>query len=150
MSENILRIIPTAPGFRPANDAARALVDRVRQIAPDARDVEIVDSSDVTFVDAGTNFETVSCSVCGVNLDLDWWGEQMSVAWDTRFEELDVVTPCCNSTCSLNDLDYHWPQGFARWYVTVHDPNRGPLNQSELDSLRSALGHELRVIWTHI
>ena len=150
MSENILRIIPTEPGFRPSDDAARALIDRVRQIAPDARDVEIVDSSDVTFVDAGANFETVSCSVCGVSLDLDWWSEQMSVAWDTRFEELDVVTPCCNSTRTLNELDYQWPQGFARWFVTVHDPNRGPIDQSEIDSLRFALGHELRVIWAHL
>jgi hypothetical protein len=47
------------------------------------------------------------CPDCSEWLDQAWWGERMDAAWSddqSRFGDLDVVTPCCAANSSLNDL----------------------------------------------
>jgi hypothetical protein len=43
----------------------------------------------------------------------------MDAAERDHFTDLTIVTPCCGTHTTLNDLVYDWPQGFARWRVEV-------------------------------
>jgi hypothetical protein len=82
----------------------------------------------------------------------------MSAAFDTAFRNLEATTPCCDFRTTLNDLKYLWPyvwpsvwqRGFSRWMVEVESPGRGRLTAHEVSVVEQALGHAVRVIWTHI
>lgn len=150
MSDNYLRVIPTDPSFVPPRDRAEALLSAVRDLAPNAESVAAIACDSVEFVDAGGNFESIRCHLCGAGLDMAWWSDGMDAAWASRFDDLGVVLPCCRVEASLNDLGYEWPQGFARWRVQAMNPSRGELTRAEVQDLESALAHDIRVIWTHV
>jgi len=101
------------------------------------------------FVDAGQNFDSVSCSACGAALELGWWTTRMDEAETRLFSELSIHTPCCQMPTSLNDLNYDMPQGFARFTLSVRNPAR-PLKPAELRELEALLGTPLRVVWTRV
>jgi hypothetical protein len=59
---------------------------------------------------------------------------------------LDVTVPCCGSTVSLNDLDYDWPAGFARFVVEARNPRVGNLSDAEMRELELIVRTRLRPI----
>jgi hypothetical protein len=128
MSDFVLNLIPADPAWVPARDAAdRAMLAFQRRV-PAATDISIEFFAGTQFVDQGSSFETVSCRQCGEVLDLAWWTAQMDAAWSleaSRFANLQVVTPCCAATSSLNDLDYYLPAGFASFRMRAWNPARG-------------------------
>ncbi len=65
--------------------------------------------------------------------------------------QLDVVTPCSGALTSLNDLDYDWAMGFARFEIGVLNGARNDyaLQEDELDHVRSRLGHAVRQVLAH-
>ena len=149
MSDNWLRVIATDPTFLPSASRERAALAALSHLAPDAQELSVVFSDEVAFIDAGGNFDSVGCPGCGARLDTEWWSSQMSHAAASRFDQLDCVVPCCLAAVSLNDLDYDWPQGFARWRAEAMNPSRGHLEDFEVASLEAALGVPVRIIWTH-
>ncbi len=58
--------------------------------------------------------------------------------------------PCCQATCTLNELTYDWPQGFARFSLEVMNPNIGELPKSGIVSFADILGCPLKVIYQHL
>lgn len=150
MSDDWIQIIPTDPTFVPDEPSARAVIALMRTLAPNAERVDAIDEAKVVFVDAGVNFESVCCNSCGTILDLDWWSDQVDSADAKDFSDLTATTPCCGQSTTLNDLDYDWPQGFARWRVEVMNPGVGRLRPDDQQRLAAALGHPVRVIYTHI
>ena len=150
MSDNFLRVLPATPEYRPKRGQARRVVAALKRMAPDARTIDLIDTGEITFVDCGANFEAVRCPGCGSDLALDWWGDAMTVAYETGFSDLGITTPCCTLAVSLNDLAYDWPQGFASWWVEARNPGRGELSDDEVRSLADALGHAIRIVWTHV
>jgi hypothetical protein len=128
MSRFVLNLIPADPAWVPSRDVAeRALLVFQRRV-PAATDVSIEFFGGIQFVDQGSSFETVSCRQCGEPLDLAWWSAQMDAAWSpeaSRFANLQVVTPCCAATSSLNDLDYDRPAGFASFRLSAGNPAPG-------------------------
>jgi hypothetical protein len=50
----------------------------------------------------------------------------------------------------LNDLDYDWPVGFARFELAAWEPERDRLTAGGLAQIAQALGHDVRQIMTHI
>jgi hypothetical protein len=150
VSVNFLRLIPTEPDWVPANCEASATIAVLRSFAPNSRAITTKTQDAVVFVDAGGNFESVLCPACDRRLEIGWWQEQMSAAFDTDFRNLEATTPCCDFRTTLNDLKYVWPQGFSRWMVEVESPRRGRLTAHEVCVVEQALGHAVRVIWTHI
>jgi hypothetical protein len=150
MSDGWLILIPTDPEWVPdAQQAARAL-EAIDQLTPErSGEIETFAPGRVEFVNCGENFESIGCPACGATLlDGEWWGERMSAAYDraSGFGALDVVTPCCGSATTLNDLDYHFPQGFASWWIEVHTANRGWLDDAERTLFETALSHPVREI----
>jgi hypothetical protein len=66
------------------------------------------------------------------------------------FADLGVVVPCCGTRAPLNDLTCHWPQGFARFILTVAEPNFADLTAAQVRELEALLGCPLRKIWVHL
>jgi hypothetical protein len=149
VSDNHLRLIPTDPDWQPDAEAAQRAARVLSILAPDAESVEVHLYPEVTFIDQGSNFESVSCPACQTPLEMEWWASRMGEMSDSQFTNLTVITPCCDTTTSLNDLTYDWPAGFAKAELSAVNPQRGWLTESELDQLTSAIGHALRQVMTH-
>jgi hypothetical protein len=146
----MLRLIPTTPAWAPSVVAHRRAETVFRELVPNAQSVGTRTYSEVTFVDCGANFGAIFCPSCGGELALRWWQTAMDVAFATRFERLDVVTPCCGATTSLNDLAYAWPVGFARWELVAENPGRAALDTVEMAKVEAVLEHGLRQVWQHL
>jgi hypothetical protein len=102
------------------------------------------------FIDQGGNFESVPCPACPAVLETGWWRQQMDRAYATRFEVLAIVTPCCTTAVSLNDLEYDWPpRGLVDLRYGVLSPGRGWLSPDEMTRVAAALGIPVRQIMSH-
>jgi hypothetical protein len=51
----------------------------------------------------------------------------MDASYRSAFEDLAVRTPCCHTDTTLNELDYDWPAGFARFVLEARNPGRYPV-----------------------
>lgn len=153
MSEYILNIISCDPAWVPSTDLVDRALLAYQRCVPAADEVEAEFLDGIQFVDQGSNFESVSCPQCGELLDEGWWSEQMGAAWSpelSQFTDLQVVTPCCQASSSLNDLDYQWPAGFASFRLRARNPVRGGfLPDAELGEIAAALGTALRQVYAH-
>lgn len=149
MSDNYIRVIPTEPTFIPTRAAAQAAAELLTSYAPYAESIEAIDTGKVEFIDAGDNFEGVRCPLCQMALTLEWWVKHWEYASDNKFMDLAVETPCCRTLTSLNDLDYDWAVGFARWCLSARNCNTGKLSPEQVAILGQVLGHEVRIIYTH-
>jgi len=151
MSDNYLRLLPIDPSYVPSRAEASAALAVLASIAPECDELRVRQEPDVNFVDAGSNFSAVRCPACGAELAIvPWWQGEMDRAHRTRFEDLAVVPPCCGAPTTLNELDYDWPQGFAKWWLEARNPRRSKLETGELAELASVVGGPLREVWTHI
>jgi len=149
LSDDWLRVIPTDPTFVPqpvAAERARQLLTQLAPADPSGTPAIEVSVGEVAFIDAGENFDSLSCPWCGAVIDIDWWQGRMGAAASSGFADLLCRTPCCDVTTSLNDLLYDWPQGFARWWLEVMNPTVLALSSSELEAIADALGHPVRVV----
>lgn len=139
-----LRIIPSDPFYGPSleiQDAClRLLIARFRK-----NEITSTLYKEIRFIDPGQNFEVVVCDRCGQEMDMEAWQEMMGVAYETRFTDLSIVTPCCNKPSLLNDLKYHGPAGFARYVLTVIDPP-AEVDAEVLSELERVLGTKVKTI----
>lgn len=147
MSVTLLRLIPTDPGYVPNTPQQQAGQALLTTVVGGLAQVSSVVKEEVGFVDCGENFERVSCPRCSASLVEPWWGEAMDKAYLSRFRDLAVILPCCGAVCSLNDLNYDWPAGFARYVLEVKSPEVAELDGQQLRALEEALGCRLRIIW---
>lgn len=149
MSDNILKLIPTRPEYVPKRDMQYKARDLLQSLVARDCEVTVTTTNEIEFVDAGANFESIACSICGKEIAGEWWSVAMSEAYQSRFGCLDIVTPCCQAKTSLNNLNYHWPQGFARFSLEARNPNIPNLERGPMDELEQILGCKLRLIWVH-
>jgi hypothetical protein len=149
MSDAFVRLIPVVPGFVPSEEAATTALEHIRRALPDADEVGARVTDEVSFVDAGANFESACCPLCRSEIDQDWWGDAVGRAAETDFADLTVTVPCCGGQPSLNDLRYEMPQGFARFVIEAMNPNVDELPEGLVGEIADILRHEIRVIWAH-
>lgn len=149
MSSSWLIIIPTDPQWQPEHQAAAQAARVLAKHVPRAELIEMSMTDDVEFVDAGSNFDSVTCPHCGAEVT-EAWADGMDAAYESGFANLDWVAPCCNRETSLNALNYQQPQGFARFSITATEPNLERIDDQVLRSLGEALGHEVRAVWQHL
>ncbi len=148
MSTNWLKLIPTNPQYVPDPSASEQARNLFTSYLPKAREIHIEVYEHVEFINPISNLERISCPSCAQKLDFVWWGYAMDAAFKTRFADLQVTTPCCKSTVSLNDLHYEWPAGFARFVLEAESPG-GDLNSAQIETLENVLDCTLRKIWVH-
>lgn len=154
MSDDYIRLIPTQVTWQPTRAAAVAATSYVTSLfsgpngSADAVGHEFYDQ--VRFIDSGVNTSEAKCPACTCSVDLDWVFEMLDERAND-LAQLDVVTPCCGALTSLNDLDYDWAMGFARFEIGVLNGARNDyaLQDDELDHVRSRLGHAVRQVLAH-
>lgn len=114
MSDTVKSFIPCSPDYAPTVEQA----DGIKKGLPVGAELETTD--EMQFCDAGQNFESVRCPFCYANL-MEWWGHAMDAAYSDGhgFTVLNTITPCCGRAVSLNDLTYHFPQGFCKTKITI-------------------------------
>jgi len=143
-----LRIIPSDPLYEPSpeiQDAClRLLIERFRK-----NEITSTLYKEIRFIDPGQNFEAVVCDRCGQEIEMEAWQEMMGVAYETRFTDLSIVTPCCNKLSALNDLKYRGPAGFARYVLTVIDPP-AEVDAEVLSELERVLGTKVKTIHLNV
>ncbi len=147
MSTTILKLIPTNSRFVPEAQVQEEVLRALLSIMAPSNMVRLVVSDDVQFIDQGQNWEHVFCPVCGQQID-EWWTQAMDIAQATNFQNLEVQMPCCGKVCSLNDLKYEGPAGFARFVIEVDNPAKS-LTAEQKQLVENKLGCELRAIWAH-
>jgi hypothetical protein len=145
LSGHTMRLVPADPEWQPAADAAERALALFAPMVPRADHVGTRFEDDVTFYDAGQNTEIVECPACDANAD-DWWADAMDRAAEDPFADLSVVTPCCRTKTSLNDLRYVWPAAFGRFALEALNPGIPGLPDEQLEALETALGTPLRVV----
>ncbi len=151
MSDNFIRLIPTDPNFVPDLVAQERARDLFASFVPAADQVTAVVSEMVEFVDPGNNLEQVLCPACGADLlDGKRWQQLMDRSYKTHFSDLMIMTPCCGSVTSLNDLQYNLPAGFARFILNARNPNVRDLDPAQIKALEQILECRVRRIWSHI
>lgn len=152
----MLSVIPTDHLWQPSASAAASAEETVRNLDPHADAVVVEWHVRVMFVDCGGNWEGVRCPKCNQGIE-DWFSEQATVATDeTELRELGVVTPCCNTSTTLNDLKFSWPAGFASFAIRVETPSRAWDNptapwftDAEVQMVEAALGTPVRQVLAH-
>lgn len=154
VSDNWIRLIPTAPTWKPESTAAEAALAYVSGLFAgpgDSTDEVSAEYHDrVSMIDSGVNTASFTCAACSVVTDVDWVFEVV----DERSadpSDLNVVLPCCGAPASLNDLNYDWPMGFARFEICVLNGTRAQceLDESELRQVGELLGHPVRQVLAH-
>ena len=148
MSQQIFRVIPTDPFLLPTPDVQRQARELFLSLLPRA-DVQIVANEEVEFIDAGENFDEILCPLCQKVVSPDWWGEAMDQSYThSHFQNLTVIMPCCQDSSSLNDLDYAWPVGFARFVLETASEDCD-LTDQQLSLFEPVLGCPVRKIQAH-
>jgi len=150
MSDNWLMFIPADPNALPTRAGADKAVELLKRFAPDAGDdVRATFCDQVEFHHGGSNWSGVKCPRCDEDVE-EWWVHATDNAHRSAFADLRVTAPCCGHPTSLNDLNYVWPAGFARFVLEAKNPNIRQTTAEQDRELSDALGLELRKIWRHL
>ena len=149
MSDDFLVVIPADPAAElpPTAEDIRTALARLAG----SDESRVKDYGKLQFIDAGTNFESAACPACAGALDKELWHSWMDSDWhgEDGFHLHTHRMLCCGAEVTLNDLVYHLPQGFARWFVSARNPNRGPLTPEEVAELENLAGLRLIAIAQH-
>lgn len=122
MSLTFAQLIPTDPLHMPTPKQRKAIAALLEAtLAPLDISYALKATKTPRLIDAGKNFDGVYCPHCNQELELAWWQQALDSARQTQFLDLATQTPCCGYRCSLNDLTYDWPQGFARFNIILND-----------------------------
>lgn len=152
MSDSFTILLPTDPQVIPAKDQQIAAELIFRQFAPHADNIVSRVTEIVQFFSAGCNFESIGCPACHAPIPLDWWGQRMDDDFDltSGFKLAFYALPCCGTQTGLNQLDYQWPQGFARYALEAMNANIGQVSAGQKAALEAALGHDLIVVYMRL
>lgn len=152
MSVEYAYVLPTDPRWVPGTAEEAAALALFGDFP--CAELTVERDGKVQFYSAVEGFERASCPACSTVLftveDFTWFRDQIDQVWEPErgFWPLDVVTPCCGTATTLNDLNYESAQGFASWALRAEDPERD-LDEHLLVDIEAALGHPVRVVWAH-
>ena len=147
MSTTVLKIIPTNPSFVPDEIQKDKSKDFLTNLYKKEQ-IELITTDTIEFIDQGENFDSVSCNLCGQNIEIKDWQYAMDKAYEKQFTNLEFITPCCHKKTSLNDLAYYSTAGFAKFVITVSDA-QNKIEEKDLNQLQQILGTRVRIIWAH-
>jgi hypothetical protein len=152
MSDNWIILIPENAGFVPLEEKQKLAVEKFREIAPTSDEIEIEKTKEIRFVHCGGNYERILCPVCNKELDMRWWQGKMTEDFgaDQDFKLNPIKLPCCGAIKTLHELNYQFPQGFARFSLEAMNPGLGKMPNELLAAIESILGCQLRIIYCHM
>lgn len=148
MSDHIMKIIPTEPGYQITESAKNEIMGFLKaKIHADQITVDIHETP--AFIDCGSNLESIACPLCGAAIDFGWWGDAMDAASESGFMNLSIKLPCCECESSLNDLQYDFPCGFSCVEFSVLNP-QNDLDPECLTHIQQLMGTPVRLIHAHL
>lgn len=148
-SGSILKIIPVEPNFEPGKEQQRAIMNYLITKYP-FNEVNSTLTKAVEFIDCGENFESVTCNLCGQNIEMEAWQEVMDWASQNNFNDLTFITPCCHEKANLNDLKYTMPSGFSKYRIEILAPEFTDTQNDDLtQKIKAILGKDIRLIWAN-
>ena len=148
-SGNSLKIITVEPNFEPSKKQQQAIMNYLITKYP-FNEINSTLTKAVEFIDCGENFESVTCNLCGHNIEMEAWQEAMDKAFQNNFSDLTFITPCCHEKANLNDLKYTKPSGFAKYRIEMLSPEFLNVENNDLtQNIKAILGKDIRLIWAH-
>ena len=151
MSDDLLTIVPRDPTHVPLLSTQRQLEAALRRLAPESDEVVSESFDQISFFDAGSNFERVACPQCAADLDLSWWQDRMDEDWRSGgFALAPYAMPCCQGQATLNELVYDWPQAFGRFRCTAINAGIGELSVEQKTELERVVGVPLLIVRRHL
>lgn len=145
MTDTFLIIIANDPDIETTDEGAEAACVALETMFPDADDISYDIFDEVRFIDPGVAFDSVHCPACGKDAD-PWWPAAMDKAARLEFDDLDVITKCCKTAITLNDMKYAPSAGFARFALVVVNSGFDALSGTQRDSIEALLGFGIRVV----
>ena len=154
MSEYIVKIIPRKPDHIIGKTAAENVIGLLKTFTENTSgyydEIKYEEYDNTEFIDCGSDLETIKCPVCGELLDEDKWSESVNAAYETGFSSLETVMPCCGGRCSLNELDYYFPVGFAKCCISILNCTfRDKLNDETIRKISEIIGEDIKLIDAH-
>lgn len=99
----------------------------------------------IEFIDCGSRFESVVCNHCYHSL-LHMWGEAMDSSFRrSKFQNRELITPCCGKKTELNKLVYYGDSGFAKSVVEVIRPSND-IDDLEINQLETLFGCHFKCV----
>ena len=146
MSGYRLLLIPEDPAHVPSDsgraEAKKLLADaltRAEEIAD-----RVTDEIEAVFPDEPG---TIHCSACRAQVDRAWWEDAIATARRKLFRNLRATSPCCHAVVSLQALRYAKGGGFARYALSISNPNVSDLPAQLRRAVSRALGGAVRTVW---
>jgi len=150
MSDNWLFLILTDPQYVPNVDAYKEALNTFRANISIAEEVKVNIYDEIEFIGSGVNLQRMTCPFCMSSIFMKWWLQKMDELYSkNRFAYLIVQVPCCGRFCSLNDLCYDWPCGFARFSLEARNPATD-MSEQVIHEMEGLLQCKLRKIWRHL
>lgn len=160
MSDDYLKIIPADTHHVPPVERHIKAVEYLKDLLPGGEECTVDVYDTVQFIDQGGNMEAIICPACGARHEIDhssdedpvlqWWctlGDQMELR---PAESIVTTTSCCRAQVRLIDLEFDWPAGFARFELSIRNPNISEnLATPQLAELETILGCALRQVRAH-
>lgn len=143
MSDYIVKIVPRDPICKVAEQRlmeAKHFIES--KLSCDSVTIEFYEFPQ--FIDCGGNLERILCPLCGAVLDMNWWSNAVSRAYENHFRVLETVLPCCGQTASLNDLKYDFQCAFASCAILIMNP--WSIVEEVIAHVQEVLGSEITVI----
>jgi hypothetical protein len=148
MPENWLILIPKDPNTIPDEGKRKKGRARLLELFPKSKGVKIITTNAIVFYDCGSNLERIICPKCKAKIPIPWWQERMDADYSKNSFKLDpYLTPCCQHSCTLNELIYEGNQGFGRCAIEVMEPDIPTVEKKQISELEGILGTELSIIY---
>jgi hypothetical protein len=152
-----MKVFPAEPTHVPPSHLHQQAVEYLERLYPRGDEVEVRVYDVVTFIDQGSNLEAIICPSCGTRMTIEdgpgrsWWDDRSDRLNEGSAEAISMSgIPCCGATVKAVDLLFDWPAGFARFELSVLNPNvSGDLSAAHLADLESILKCKLRHVWAH-
>jgi hypothetical protein len=138
-------LIPNTPDADTNDEVAEAACVILEAAFPHAEDISYDIFDEVRFIDPGIAFDSVHCPTCGKDAD-PWWPAAMDKAARLEFDDLDVVTKCCQIAINLNDMSYKPNAGFARFAIVIEAKGAMTLSNDTRQNVEAALGCGVQVV----
>jgi hypothetical protein len=158
MSDDYLKVIPVESTHIPPAHLHPRAVDYLERLFPKGDEVEVQVYEAVTFIDQGSNLEAIICPSCGIRMPLgdeddpavSWWHDLGDRLAEMPAESVSTAIPCCGATVKATDLLFDWPAGFARFEISVLNPNvSADVSAAQMADLELILDCRLRKVWAH-
>lgn len=144
MSEQILKLIPVRIGLIPELAEMKVIKTALENMTVYFESIKFDITPKLEYIDCGDNLYSVKCNLCNTDAS-EWWGDHMLNSREHDYKKRVLVTPCCHTETSLENLIYIDDIGFSKFVLEIINPSR-ELDPEEIETISELFGCELKMI----